>query len=444
MKSIKSILKRNQRETAVKNYTKPKPKKPCINLPKGVYVIDEEGYIEGEKTKLEENTKDFLNTLFVTYGSALVTNGKLIHIAVPLKCSERTTGRPSYRVGVFGSHLAGWSSGSLADWLKKAESKIKKEVNETTNGFIEFYDSAKHVFGFPNIYASESGTGYTLMNVVFENKGIETGISGLLATDILIRKEYPVAFYICNEDEEVQKWDFNIIVSKGRKKNREEYLKVYNKIEGYLQSYAHRWKPLEHLVESALKGVDFYPIEYAKFLLSKGNVDELKKLYEQGKVSKEQLEQVSIDQKLTLIEKGVLEFSSENIEYAILEKDRLMLKKIPPSKILLTLDYSNKIKSSEGVGELLGNYLIEGIKNKSIKEIDDEIKLVDKLLKDGLFDDKVHKEIFEMIINKIESKNDLRILLHKVYIKKAWRGKIKKRWEKLFQEVMAETENYNN
>lgn len=456
MIKIKSIFKKDQKEKVVKKYNNLELKNPYIDLPEGVHIIDEEGYIEREKKRLDESTKDFLNFLFVTYGSALIINGGLIYIAVPLKCSERTSGRPSYRVGVFVSYLTG--RGRLAEWLKKAEIKIKEEVNETTNGFIEFSGSAMHVFNFPNITANKSDAGYTLMNVVFGNKGIETGIGGLLATDILMREKYSFAFYICDKDEKIEKWNFDAIILKEAKEKEEKYSKIYDWMIKNLRFYAQGY--LESVIGIALKKMDFYPPEYIEFLWNKGEVEVVGELLSKEKISKKELGHLGTEQKFELMEQGI-EFPLEvesirdiilrkggpsippsamrepSIRDIVLEEEIRMLEKIPPSKISLTLrDYGYEIKNSKEARVLLNDYLGRKLYNKSIEELDEEggVELLAKLLKGGLLDEK----ICGSVVNKIGSKNDLKILCKKEVIWNKWEGKIRKRWKEIPQEVEEE------
>lgn len=442
MRVINSFFKKRQKEETIKgiemDIDEQTSKKLYIELPEGAHVINPYGYIERGKKGIEKNTKEFLSSLFVSYGSVLMHDRKKILFAVPLRCSEETGGggvRPSYRVGVFVSYLTDW--GRLADWLKRAEFEIKKEVNETTDGFIEFYESAKYAFDFPNSTASKSDVGYTLLNVVFGNKGIKTGIGGLLAANILMRKKYSLAFYICDKDEKVEKWNFDVVISR-EAEEKEEYSRVYDAIIRNLGWYPR--DSLESVIEITLQRMDFYPQEYVSFLVNKGEVEEIEELYRQGKISKTDLEQLGIEQKIALMEKGIVfsrEDILEDIRDIILQKEYKMLEKILSFKISETLNkYGDEIKSSIEAKEFFSDYSRRIVNNKRLKELDEEgvIELLAELSKHNLLDEKM----CEGVINKIESKDDLKILCKKEEIWNKREGKIRKRWNKIVDEVKEE------
>ncbi|MBN1762941.1 MAG: hypothetical protein JW878_07710 [Methanomicrobia archaeon] len=436
-----------------------KVKKLQIVLSEGAHVLNPEGYIERGRRGIEPNTKELLSSLFDTYGCFLIFDGKQILFATPLKCSERTGGggvRPSYRVGVFKGLFGG--NEKIENWLTKAESKIREEINDTTNGFIEFFESANLVFNLPNISKSDSDIGYTLMNVVFKNKNIKTRISGLLAANILMLEKHPFSFYISNSDENVEKWNFDVIISKNCVKKEDKYSNIYDFIIKNFRFYTQGH--LEEIIEIALERVDFYPPEYISFLWKIERMDIIKELISQKKVSKNQLNQFNIEQKLELIEEHFEPFIAvENIKTMllrngrpsisppalkepiirdiVLEKDRIMLQKIPPSKISETLrKYGYEIKKSKEAAVLLRGYLERRVESESLKDFDEEggVDLLSKLLKLDLLNENTR----EKIINKIDSKNDLKILCKKEAIWNKWEGKIKKRWKEIPEEVEEE------
>ena len=237
IKKATSVFKKSSTTNIVKNNNN---LKPCIELPVGVYIIDEQGYIEGGGNKVKENTKNFLNILFTTYGSVIIISNRLIYIAIPLKCLEQRTNRSSDRVGIYVANLN--NKYKFKNWINEARHQIKQEVDNTTNGLKKFYESAEVINDFSNGVVNNTANisndiGYTLINVIFKNIGIKTGINGFFVVDMLMRKKSPLTFYVCNENENIEKWNFDVIISKNaEKKEIKEYSNVY-KINKNLRLY---------------------------------------------------------------------------------------------------------------------------------------------------------------------------------------------------------------
>lgn len=456
---------RKHKEGEEKKYSEKKQiklQKPHINLSESIYIINPYGDREKEEGEIEkdidEETKELFDYLYKSYGSVIIFDGEIFSFAAPFKCVVPKDNRPGYRVGVFVKHLN--DEDEFVGLLEEIKNKIREEAEKVGISFGEFYDSANRIFNLQEYRKREIG--HIITNSVFKRKRIRAKLGGLYASDILIREKYPFSFYICAEDEEVQKWDFDIIVTTKAKESEEEYSEVYDEIDRSVQRHKYKQKPdaLESIVESALKKVDFYPPEYIEFLWNKGEIEKVGGLLSKGKISKKELGQFSTEGKFELMEQGI-EFplevenirdiilrkklpsisrsamESPSIRDIVLEKEGRMLEKIPPSKISLTLrDYGYEIKNSKEARVLLNDYFGRKLHNKSLEELDEEggVELLAKLLKGGFLDEK----ICGSVINKIVCKNDLRILCKKEVIWNKWEGKIRKRWKEIPQEVEEE------